>query len=412
MGEIERIVVAGGGQAGASAAAKLRALGYEGALTLVGEEAELPYQRPPLSKKYMMGQMAFDQLLIKPQAFYETNDIALRLGVAVAGVDCAARSMTLADGSRLAWDRLLLATGSTPRQLPPALTAGFDKTYLVRTLADVDRLEPMVATAGHVLVVGGGYIGLEAAASARHFGCAVTLVEAAERILQRVAAPQTSTRVAALHREHQVDLREGVGLDGLERRDDSRCTARLSDGSELTTDVVIVGIGVAPHTAVAEAAGLAIDNGIAVDQYCRTSDPAVFAAGDCASFPWRGRRIRLESVQNAIDQGEAAAANMLGHETVYDPVPWFWSDQYDAKLQIAGLNQGYERTIERKGAREGASSVWYFAGTDLLAVDAFNDAAAYMVGKRLLEAGVSPPIDAVADDARPVKDLMPARPPR
>lgn len=411
MSEIERIVIVGGGQAGASAAAQLRALEFNGAITLVGEEPTLPYQRPPLSKKYLLGQLDLERLLIKPKAFYDSNDIELRLGVEVAALEREERSLNLSDGTRIAWDRLLLATGTKARSLPPQFGNGFDNIRTIRTLADVDALAPVMATAKRVLVVGGGYIGLELASAARQLGLDTTVVEAADRILQRVAAEATSTRVAELHRSHNVEIREGVTLEKLEAQGDDSCRATLGDGTELAADLVVVGIGVVPVTGLAEAAGLEISNGIAVDQFCRTSDDRIFAAGDCASFPWRGRRIRLESVQNAIEQAEAAAANMIGHQTSYEPVPWFWSDQFDAKLQIAGLNQGYDRTVERAGAREGASSAWYFRGDELLAVDAFNDAAAYMTGKRLLEAGHSPSIADVADNEIPLKQLLSARRP-
>ena len=406
MSEIERIVVVGGGQAGASAVAKLRALDFDGTITLIGEEPVAPYQRPPLSKKYLLGQLDFERLLIKPQAFYEANGIELRLGVQVTAVDREKQSVNLSDGSSLTWNRLLLATGTKPRQLPPAMTAESANIRTIRTLADVDALKPVMSSAKHVLVVGGGYIGLELASVARQLGLDTTVVEAGDRILQRVAAKETSERIAELHRSQGAKILEGASLESLDSQSDGSCRAALGDSSELTVDLVVVGIGVVPETDLAEAAGLEISNGIAVDQYCRTSDANIYAAGDCASFPWHGRRIRLESVQNAIEQAEAAAANMLGHETAYEPVPWFWSDQYDAKLQIAGLNQGYDRTVVRPGAREGASSVWYFTGDTLLAVDAFNDAAAYMTGKRLLEAGQSPSVEAVADDAVTLKQLL------
>jgi len=257
------------------------------------------------------------------------------------------------------------------------------------------------------LIVGGGYIGLEAAAVAAKRGLDVTLVEMADRILQRVAAPETSDYFRALHHAHGVKLIEGTGLERL--LGEGHVTgARLTDGTELRVDLVIVGVGIAPATALAEAAGLAIENGIRTDAQGRTSDPTIWAAGDCASFPWRDGRIRLESVPHAIDQAECVAENIMGATTDYVAKPWFWSDQYDVKLQIAGLNIGYDRIITRPGDKEGSQSVWYFEGNTLLAVDAMNDPRAYMIGKRLIEAGLSPTPHSVGDRSIPLKSLLPA----
>ncbi len=251
--------------------------------------------------------------------------------------------------------------------------------------------------------MGGGYIGLEAAAVCAKLGMQVTLIEMAPRILQRVAAPETSDFFRDLHRQNGVDIREGVGLDCL-LGDDRVTGAHLTDGTELLLDMVIVGIGITPATTVAEMCDLNIDNGIAVDLYGRTSDPDIYAAGDCASFPYKGGRIRLESVQNAIDQAEIVARNMIGEEAEYHPSPWFWSDQYDVKLQISGLNAGYDQVVVRE--KHGARSHWYYKGNTLLAVDAMNAPRAYMVGKRLLEAGKSPSPETVADTSIVIKDLL------
>ncbi len=402
----ERIVVVGGGQAGLSLVEALRAGGFDGSLTLVGEEDAPPYQRPPLSKKYLLGEMSAERLWLKPHDFYEENAVDLILGVRVDSLDLAGRLARLSDGRALPYDKLALTTGARPRLLPAAIGGALAGVYPVRTLADVDAMEPEFVAGRRVLIVGGGYIGLEASAVAAAKGLTVTLVEAAQRILGRVAAPETAAFFRDLHRRHGVDLREGVGLSRLEGEGGRVGRAVLADGETLEIDFAIIGIGIAPDAALAEAAGLAIDDGVAVDAFGRTSDPAVFAAGDCASFPWRGRRIRLESVQNAIDQAKAAAAAMLGRPVAHDPVPWFWSDQYDVKLQIAGLNVGHDRTVLRPGARARTQSVWYFAGDRLLAVDAMNEPRAYMIGKRLLEARRSPDPDAVADPAADLKALL------
>jgi 3-phenylpropionate/trans-cinnamate dioxygenase ferredoxin reductase subunit len=256
-----------------------------------------------------------------------------------------------------------------------------------------------------VVIVGGGYIGLEAAAVCAKLGLTVTVVEMAPRILNRVAAPETADHIRALHRGHGVTILEGTGLARLTGAGGAVAAAMLADGRNLPADLVIVGIGILPATALAEAAGLAIENGIRTDAFGRTSDPQIWAAGDCASFPWGDGRLRLESVQNAIDQAEAVADNMLGAETPYRPVPWFWSDQYDCKLQIAGLNTGYDRIVTR-GPEGEAVSFWYFRGDRLLAVDAMNDSRAYMVGKRLIEMGRSPDPALLADPATALKTLL------
>lgn len=396
-------VIVGAGQAGASLAAKLRAEGFAGDITLIGSEDALPYQRPPLSKQYLLGEMNAERLHLRPRSFYDEQGIALRLGRPVTRIDRQARRVTVGDAA-LPYDQLALTTGSTPRHLPAAVGGDLHGVYVVRTLADVDAMAPEFTEGRRVLIVGGGYIGLEAAAVASKRGLQVTLVEMADRILQRVAAPETSDYFRALHRAHGVDIREGVGLARL-TGDDAVTGAELADGSTLEVDFVVVGVGIVPATEIAEVAGLEIENGIKVDATGRTSDPTIWAAGDCASFPYRGGRIRLESVQNAIDQAELVARNMMGAGMAYDPVPWFWSDQYDVKLQIAGLNGGYDTIVARQGD-SGAASFWYFRGAQFLAVDAMNDPRAYMIGKRLLEAGKSPDRAVISDPASDLKALL------
>jgi 3-phenylpropionate/trans-cinnamate dioxygenase ferredoxin reductase subunit len=398
------VVVVGAGQAGAALVARLRSGGFDGQITLIGEETAPPYQRPPLSKKYLLGELELERLYLRPQSFYEENQITLRLGTRVDTIDPAARVVTAA-GETIGYDMLALTTGSAPRRLPAAIGGDLAGVHVVRNLADVDKMAPAFQEGARVLIVGGGYIGLEAAAVAAQKGLKVTLVEMADRILQRVAAPETSDYFRALHSGHGVDIREGVGLDRL--TGEGRVTgALLSDGSVLDLDFVIVGVGIAPNTALAEAAGLEIENGIRTDAQCRSSDPHIWAAGDCSSFPYRGGRIRLESVPNAIDQAECVADNMMGAARDYVAKPWFWSDQYDVKLQIAGLNTGYDRVVTRPGDRVGAVSFWYFRGEELMAVDAMNEPRAYMIGKRLIEAGRSPATAAVADPATDLKSLM------
>ncbi|MDO6729678.1 FAD-dependent oxidoreductase [Marinovum sp. 2_MG-2023] len=381
---MKHFIIIGGGQAGASLVAKLRKDGFDGAITLIGAESVPPYERPPLSKAYLLGEMAQERLYLRPEHFYGDQDITLRLGATVTGIDRAAQTVSLGD-EVLAYDALALCTGSHPRRLPAAIGGDLENVFVVRTLADVDAMEPCVRDGARALIVGGGYIGLEAAAVAAKKGMQVTLVEMGDRILQRVAAPETSDFFRKLHSDHGVDIREGVGLDRL-LGTGKVSGARLSDGSEIDVDMVVAGVGIVPATELAEAAGLVIDNGIHTDTYGQTSDPHIWAAGDCTSFPYRGGRIRLESVPNAIDQAEVVAQNMMGGTVEYVAKPWFWSDQYECKLQIAGLNRGYDH-VETRHGEDGRLSFWYFHGDELVAVDALNDARGYMVAKRLIEAG-------------------------
>lgn len=402
---MDRIVVVGAGQAGASLVAKLRNLGHDGPITLIGEESALPYQRPPLSKQYLLGEMELERLFLRPATFYAENEIQVLTNVTVNAIDRADKVL-IAGGTQIPYDQLALTTGSVPRRLPGSVGGELRGVHVVRTLADVDAIAPDCRDGARMLVIGGGYIGLEAAAVATKLGLKVTLIEMADRILQRVACAETSGYFRALHTAHGVDIREGVGLEWL--TGEGQVTgAILTDGSEIPVDIAVAGIGITPATGLAESAGLKIDNGIWTDNLGRTSEDAIWAAGDCASLPYKSGRIRLESVQNAIDQAECVAANMLGAGKDYVPQPWFWSDQYDTKLQIAGLNTGYDRIVTRPGT-DGAVSFWYYAGDKLLAVDAMNDARAYMVGKRLIEMGKSPLVEAISDPATELKPLLKA----
>ncbi|QPM91799.1 NAD(P)/FAD-dependent oxidoreductase [Pseudooceanicola algae] len=397
------IAVIGAGQAGASLVAKLRSEGFSGTITMFGGEIAPPYQRPPLSKKYLLGEMDEARLYLRPESWYAENGIDLRLGAPVEAIAPAAREI-IVGGEVVRYDQLALTTGSVPRHLPAALGGNLAGVYAVRSLADVDAMAPEFQQGARVLIVGGGYIGLEAAAVASKLGLQVTLIEMADRILQRVACPETSRYFRDLHLSRGVDLREGTGLERLTGA--GRVSgAVLGDGTELEVDFVIVGMGILPDEILAEEAGLEIENGIRCDSHGRTSDPHIWSAGDCASFPWQGGRLRLESVQNAIDMAEAVAVNMLGGAKPYVPKPWFWSDQYEVKLQIAGLNTGYDNVVARLGDK-GAVSHWYFAGDRLLAVDAMNDPRGYMVGKRLIEAGKTADPVKLADPATDLKELM------
>ena len=398
------VAVVGGGQAGFSVVAKLRSLGFAGRISLICEEPELPYQRPPLSKKYLTGALSRERLSLRPAPFYDDNCIDVEIGQACCSID--ARAQMLAVGDReLHYDELVLATGSVPRSLPASIGGNLQGVHTVRTVADIDAMSSEMVEGGELIVIGGGYIGLEVASAATACRMKVTVVEIADRILKRVAATETSEAIRSLHQSHGVNVLEGVGLERLQGH--GRVTgARLTDGTVLSADVVIAGVGITPATALAEAAGVEIDNGIRTDLWGRTSIPSIWAAGDCASFPWKDGRIRLESVQNAIDQAELVAENIAGAEKEYRPTPWFWSDQYDAKLQIAGLGNGYDRIVERRPIDSDSVSFWYFRKDSLLAVDAINDSRSYMLGKRLLETGKPANPDAVADTSVNLMTLL------
>ncbi|MTI16500.1 pyridine nucleotide-disulfide oxidoreductase [Rhodobacteraceae bacterium RKSG542] len=383
-----QFVIVGAGQAGCSLAAKLRSEGFTGKIVMIGEEPVIPYQRPPLSKKYLLGEMQEDQLYLRPQRFYEENNIDLRVGKRVSQIDRSSKTVSV-DSKKINYDQLAITTGSYARKLPAQIGGELGNVFTVRTLADMNAMSKCFAQGARVLVVGGGYIGLEAAAVAAKKGMQVALVEMAERILQRVASKETADFFRKLHTSHGVEIKEGVGVSVLKGEDVVR-SAVLSDGTELEADFVVVGVGIDPVTELAENAGLQIENGIWTDELGRTTDPSIWAAGDCASFEFRGRRIRLESVPHAVEHAECVAKNMLGGNEAYLAHPWFWSDQYDVKLQIAGLHHGYDMVVTQLGRREGSMSFWYYHKNELVAVDAINDPKAYMTGRRIIESQDKP----------------------
>ena len=305
----------------------------------------------------------------------------------------------------LAYSDLILATGSTPNRLPVSVGGELDAVFTIRTIDDIALMQPYFKKGMRLLIVGGGYIGLEAAAVARFKEVDVTLVEMSDRILSRVASPETSQYFKELHEKNGVTLLEGVGLKTL-RGETSVSSAILSNDTEIDVDFVILGIGIQPETTLAHSAGIALQNGIKTNSKGQTSHPHIWAIGDCASFPYKGEQIRLESVPHAIDHAEIIAENICGAEKEYHAKPWFWSDQYDVKLQIAGLNTGYTHVVTRQGASEGALSFWYYQDDALLAVDAANDPRAYMIGKRLIESGNSPSRAAIGDASIELKSLL------
>jgi len=390
------ILIVGAGQAGVQTAEALRAGGCTAPITLLGDEPHGPYHRPPLSKAWLAGDMDAAQLVMRAPDMLARKDIVLRTDCTVQAIDRSARQLQLADGSTLSYSGLVLATGATPRALP---VPGADGTGVLalRSRADADalagRMADCLASARPLVVVGGGFIGLEVAATARKKGLAVTVLEAAPRLLGRVLAPLLSDWYAALHRSHGVHLVLDARIDAIERDAQGEVSGiRLADGSVLPAGLVVVGIGVQANDGLARAAGLDCDRGIVVDACGRTSDPHIVAAGDCTArrLP-DGSLLRLESVQNATEQGKSAAAALLGQERPFTATPWFWSDQYDKKLQMAGLSAGADTWAVRGDmASGGAFSIYHFQGPRLLAVDSVNAAKDHLQARKLLDAGVSP----------------------
>ncbi len=397
-------IVIGAGQAGAEVISKLRDQGHEDRLVLIGQENYLPYQRPPLSKKYMAGEMTLERLFLRPKEFYTEKNVELHIGKSALRIDPDQQLVEFNDGN-LDYDHLVLATGSRPRDLPPYIGGKVKNLFTMRDLNDANSIGAFMKSGMRLLIVGGGYIGLEAAATARKFGVDVTLVEIEERILKRVAAKETSDYIRSLHISNGVNIKEAVGLGKLEIADDKVLSASLTDGSDVNVDFVIVGIGITPNTELAEGANLKINNGILINDKCQTSVSNIYAAGDCTSFEYKDTLVRLESVGNAIDQATIVAQNIMKQNTNYIPKPWFWSDQYDLKLQIAGLNTGYDDVVVRKGKNKQISH-WYFKGQSLLAVDALNDPRCYMIGKRLIEENKSPPKNQLQDENFNLKVLL------
>ena len=397
-------IVIGAGQAGAEVISKLRDQGHEDRLVLIGQENYLPYQRPPLSKKYMAGEMTLERLFLRPKEFYTEKNVELHIGKSALRIDPDQQIVEYTDGN-LDYDHLVLATGSRPRDLPPYIGGKVKNLFTMRDLNDANSIGTFMKSGMRLLIVGGGYIGLEAAATARKFGVDVTLIEIEERILNRVAAKETSDYIRSLHISNGVKIKEAVGLGKLEIADDKVLSASLTDGSDINVDFVIVGIGITPNTELAEGANLKINNGIVINDKCQTSVSNIYAAGDCTSFEYKDTLVRLESVGNAIDQATTVAQNIMKQNTNYIPKPWFWSDQYDLKLQIAGLNTGYDEVVVRKGKNKQVSH-WYFKGQSLLAVDALNDPRCYMIGKRLIEENKSPPKNQLRDENFNLKVLL------
>ncbi len=380
------VLIAGAGQAGAQAALSLRQGGFEGSIALVGEEADPPYERPPLSKDYLAGDRDAARLLLRPLEFWAARQIELRLGQRVETVDAAAHRVTTAVGDMIGYGTLIWAAGGHPRALP--LPGGdLPGVHAIRTRADVDALRAELATATHIVIIGGGYVGLEAAAVLSKAGKSVTVLEAQDRVLARVAGEAVSRFYEAEHRAHGVDVRTGVSIAALIEANGRVAAVRTATG-DLAADLVIVGIGIVPAVAALAAAGAVTSNGVEVDDHCRTSLPDVFAIGDCAHHANAfadGAGIRLESVQNAIDQAKTVAGVILHTPAPYHAVPWFWSNQYDLKLQTIGLSAGHDATVTRGDPASRSWSLVYLRGGAVIALDCVNMARDFVQGRALVE---------------------------
>jgi len=401
---MERIVIIGAGQAGCQAVASLRAAGFAGAITLVGDEPFQPYQRPPLSKAYLMGAMERERLFLKPDAFYAEARCEMATGIAATAIDRAARTVALADGRKLVYDKLLLATGSRVRKIkvPGADLPGI---FYLRGIADVDALRPALAAAKHLAVVGGGYIGLEVAAVARKLGHRVTVIETLDRVMARAVSKPMSDFYERVHREAGVEFAMNTAVEGFEGR--GKLEAVRAGGVSVAADVALIGIGVIPNCELAQAAGLACNDGIQVDKHCATADAAIFAAGDCTRHHGRaGDLIRLESVQNAIDQAKHAALAMAGQPAPYSEVPWFWSDQYDLKLQIAGLAKPGDTLVQRGDPATRKFAVFHLREGRIAAVEAVNAAPEYLMGRKLIADAAAVAPERLADISIPMKSIV------
>lgn len=399
-------LIVGAGQAGSDLASALRQNGYAGRIVLIGEEAFVPYRRPPLSKAFLSGEVDEASLYIKTREAYAKHDIELRTGERVEAIDRAAHTITLAGGEVLAYDKLVLTTGGRARRLD---LPGADRpnVHYVRTIADISQLRERFKPDARLVIVGGGYIGLEAAAVGIKSGLKVTLVEALPRLLARVTGAELSQYYDGVHRRHGVDIRLGSGVKAIEAGTLAEAVV-LQDGTRLPADIVIVGIGLIPNTELAERCGLAVDNGILVDLYSQTSDPDILAAGDCTNHEngFFGRRMRLESVPNASEQARVAAATICGRQLPHAGVPWFWSDQYNLKLQMVGLSQGHERVVIRGSMAADSFTAFYMQDGVVIAADAVNRPQDFMFAKKIVAARLKADPATLADEAVALKTLV------
>ncbi len=391
------IVIIGAGQAGLQTAEALRAEGWQGDLILLGDEPYAPYHRPPLSKAYLLGESTVEQLTMRGPEALERKAITLRKSSRVMRIDPAEKTLHFSHGSSLPYHRLVLATGARARQLSGADLHG---VFQLRTLEDCTRIGEAMATAQNIAVIGGGFIGLEFAAVARKKGKSVTVIEAANRLMARAVSAEVSEIYARLHTERGVVLRLGSGVAGFTSTDGRVSGVTLSDGHNVSADLVLMGVGILPNQELAEAAGISCASGVIIDSGGRTSDPFIFACGDCtATRLENGDFRRLESVQNAIEQAKSCAASIMNKDRPFTATPWFWSDQYDVKLQMVGASQGHDHTVIRGDTNAYKCSIFYFAGERLIGIDSLNRPQDHMAGRRLLDQGVSLTPQQAADES-------------
>lgn len=408
------LYIVGAGQAGCEVALGARQQGYTGPIVIIGDEAHPPYQRPPLSKTFLKGDIAAATLYLRQPAVYEKNGIELLLNTRVERIDAQARTLSLADGREVSYEKLALATGGRARQLTLAdaeRAEGAANFHYLRSVADVLDMRARFVAGRRLVVVGGGYVGLEVAAAGIAVGMKVAVIEALPRVLARVTAPEMSAFYESVHREAGVDLHTGTGVEGFEFAANGEVSGvRCTDGRVVPADVVVVGIGLVPNVELAQAAGLRVDNGIVVDEHALTSDPHIVAAGDCTSHPniHCGRQVRLESVPNAMEQGRTAAATLAGKQRPHHALPWFWSDQYDLKLQMVGLSQGYDQLVLRGSPQARSFAMFYLLQGRIIAADTVNRPQEFMVAKRLVMQRVVAEPGLLADEAAPLKALAPA----
>jgi 3-phenylpropionate/trans-cinnamate dioxygenase ferredoxin reductase subunit len=405
----EHIAIVGAGQAAVQAVDTLRRRGFAGKLTLIGAEPSPPYQRPPLSKKYLAGTLERERLLIRPAGFFADHAVTTHFGRRVTDIAPRERHVRLDDRVVVPFDALLLATGSHPRPLPVP-GADLEGVHFLRTLADADRIRAGLGSGVRLLIVGAGYIGLEVAATARELGVEVTVLEMAERPMNRVTCPEVSAFYEAEHARRGVRIRCNERVRAL--HGDAR-TGRVRSvlteaGGEYPADLVLIAVGVAPADELARAAGLDCENGVVTEAHCRTSHEAIYAAGDCASHLSRqyGRHLRLESVDNAFEQGTTAALNLMGNETLHDKLPWFWSDQFDLKLVIVGVAQGYDTVVLRGAPAARSFSACYLRGGELIAIDTVNAPKDQMAARKLIAAHARPHLDRLADAGIALRDTV------
>ncbi len=403
-------MIVGTGQAGFQTAASLRSEGYTAPITLIGEEPHIPYNRPPLSKGFVLGKQDAESIELRPVTFYKNHQINLLCGERVVGISRAESQIEIASGGSLSYDSLVLAVGASSRKLP-VVGADMDGVLYLRSLAEAIFIKKRLAEAQRVVVVGGGFIGLELAAVARSFGKDVTVIEALPRVMARVVAPIISEFFRELHTSRGVKIVCGATVTEIRGSDGRVNEVVLSDGSIYAADLVLVGIGVTPNTELASDAGLATSNGIVVDEYLQTADANIFAIGDCAEYPneFAGGRVRLESVQNAADQARYIALTISGRRTKYNSLPWFWTDQYEIKLQMAGISAGHDRVVTRGNAEGHKLSVFYFKNGKLIAVDSINRPVDHMIGRKLIASGASLSPEEAGDESVDLK-RVPAGP--